>query len=68
MEFNATATKYRPHSACANCQADLGQNFLLLVNFLHVKRPYYLMIQLVEDWKKNEYGESVYDIHANLIT
>ena len=43
----ASAKSIDPGQATQSAQPDLGRNFLLLINFLHIHGPVYLMIESV---------------------
>ena len=43
-ESNASSKSIDTDQPAQSAQADLGRNFLLLVNFLHIKELYYFMI------------------------
>ena len=46
--LNASARSIDPGQSRQSTQADLGQNFLLLSNFLHVQEPVSLVTHLVD--------------------
>ena len=66
---NASAKIIDPRQPVQSAQADLGKYFLLLVNFLDIKAPYYLKIHLtVKTESRMSKSESVYYIQIKPVT
>ena len=45
--LNAFVKSIDPYQPAQSAQADMGQNFLLSLNFLDIQGPFYIMIQSV---------------------